>query len=134
MRIVVLEGTEDPLSIVSIPPNKTSSEPIPWKQGKLLGKGAFGAVYMAMTGHGELIAVKRIDLAAAGKELTESFQVESDLLQRLDHPNIVRFVASKVKYICCCDPEHQTLNPELGDFRDSRCDMDGIRPGRHPKP
>lgn len=75
MRIVVLVGTEDPLSIVSIPPNKTSAEPVPWKQGKLLGKGAFGAVYMAMTGHGELIAVKRIDLAAAGKELTESFQV-----------------------------------------------------------
>lgn len=46
MRIVVLEGNEDPLSIVAIPPNKSCSEPMPWKQGKLLGRGAFGSVYM----------------------------------------------------------------------------------------
>lgn len=30
-----------------------------------------------MNGEGELLAVKRIDLAAAGQELTDSFQVGS---------------------------------------------------------
>eukprot|EP00960_Hanusia_phi_P054362 762633-Hanusia_phi.AAC.2 len=56
LRLVLLEAGQDVASIVKIPPHKGCAEPMPWKQGKVLGKGAFGSVHMAMKGDGELIA------------------------------------------------------------------------------
>lgn len=56
---------------------------MPWKQGKLLGRGAFGSVHMAMTGDGSIIAVKRLTLSVADTNVQESFNMESKLLQVL---------------------------------------------------
>lgn len=47
---MALEGAEEP---------ETASGPaIRWKRGPLLGRGAFGSVWLALTLGGELLAVK----------------------------------------------------------------------------
>mmetsp|Transcript_30108 Transcript_30108/g.68910 ORF Transcript_30108/g.68910 Transcript_30108/m.68910 type:complete len:1318 (-) Transcript_30108:129-4082(-) len=97
LRVVFMEGDMDLLSFVEIPSHKGCPEPMPWKQGKLLGEGAFGAVYMGMKGDGTLIAVKRLNLESdEGKNVADSYKNEYKLLQSLDHPNIVRYISSKV--------------------------------------
>mmetsp|Transcript_58469 Transcript_58469/g.137298 ORF Transcript_58469/g.137298 Transcript_58469/m.137298 type:complete len:1524 (+) Transcript_58469:381-4952(+) len=96
LHMICLEKDQDILSLVKIPPHKGSDKPMAWKQGKMLGQGAFGSVYMAMKGDGEIIAVKRIEIPAGGTEIIDSFQTESQLLERLEHPNIVRYISSKV--------------------------------------
>jgi len=96
LHMICLDKTQDILSLVKIPPHKGSDKPMPWKQGKMLGQGAFGSVYMAMKGDGEIIAVKRIEIPAGGTEIIDSFETESQLLQRLEHKNIVRYISSKV--------------------------------------
>ncbi|KAJ1468462.1 hypothetical protein T484DRAFT_1855105 [Baffinella frigidus] len=55
----------DPCTLVKIPPHTWAPEPMGWKQGSLLGRGAFGAVHMAMTEEGDLVAVKRVSLESA---------------------------------------------------------------------
>jgi len=97
LRVVLLDGDEDLLGLVDIPPHKGCPEPMPWKQGKLLGEGAYGAVYMGMKGDGTMIAVKRLNLESDhGKIVFESYANEYQLLQTLEHPNIVRYISSKV--------------------------------------
>ncbi|CAM9816703.1 unnamed protein product, partial [Chrysoparadoxa australica] len=75
--------------------------PIRWKRGELLGKGAFGRVYTALSeSDGALLAVKCIKLRHGGegkgsncvpKEVLLRLQAELDVMSRLDHPNIVRY-------------------------------------------
>jgi hypothetical protein len=50
MDILLLEDNVDPLRLVKIPPHAGAPAPMGWKQGSLLGHGAFGSVHMAMTG------------------------------------------------------------------------------------
>lgn len=77
--------------------------PTSWTCGDLIGQGAFGSVYLGMdddTGH--LMAVKQVSLAYAGTasaakiaEHIKSLEAEVSLLQRLDHPNIVRYLGTE---------------------------------------
>ena len=69
IRFTVLETGKDVISLVRIPPHKGCLEPMSWRQGKKLGQGGFGAVYMAMNQEGELIAVKKIDLKHTNPEV-----------------------------------------------------------------
>ncbi|EKX39715.1 hypothetical protein GUITHDRAFT_61044, partial [Guillardia theta CCMP2712] len=70
---------------------------ITWKQGKLLGQGAYGSVHMGMKGDGTLLAVKRLDLSSdKGRHVFDTYNMEKTLLEKLKHPNIVRYIASKV--------------------------------------
>mmetsp|Transcript_50433 Transcript_50433/g.122979 ORF Transcript_50433/g.122979 Transcript_50433/m.122979 type:complete len:734 (+) Transcript_50433:192-2393(+) len=72
-----------------------------WRQGRLLGKGAYGAVYVILVEDGSQIAIKRVDLrpqvpGGTSEASRLAFEGESSLLQRLQHPNVVDFLASKV--------------------------------------
>ncbi|KAJ2670059.1 hypothetical protein GGI25_005958 [Coemansia spiralis] len=78
-----------------------------WIKGKLIGKGSFGHVYVALNaGTGEVIAVKQIQLprslsskANRSVQLEEAIQMmytEVELLQDLDHENIVQLLGFEV--------------------------------------
>ena len=61
----------------------------------MLGKGAFGEVYLGFEAtRGELIAVKIITFSGSlpvVQQQIKSVQEEIDLMRRLDHPNIVAY-------------------------------------------
>jgi serine/threonine protein kinase len=96
LRVVLVQDNIDPLSLVMIPPHHQCPEPMPWKQGKLLGQGAYGSVHMGMKGDGTMLAVKRLDLSSdKGRHISDTYETEKSLLQRLRHTNVVKYVASK---------------------------------------
>ena len=52
-----------------------------WIQGKLLGVGAFGSVYLGLTDTGKLLAAKRVELRGGATLYVESFEREEALLK-----------------------------------------------------
>lgn len=71
-----------------------------WKRGELLGSGSYGKVYAALDlNSGTQIAVKQVrfhgDSRRKSREV-DALQREIELLQGLDHANIV-------KYLGACD-------------------------------
>lgn len=76
-----------------------SKRVIRWQKGELLGEGGFGKVFLGMhTDTGELIAVKQVTIprenADASAKVT-ALQKEIELMQDLDHENIVRYLGSE---------------------------------------
>ena len=78
-------------------------KPRRWTKGDCLGSGSFGTVYLGLNSEtGELFAVKEVAAAAKtanenganekGSEAAEQLEQEVELLSRLQHPNIVRYV------------------------------------------
>ena len=73
-----------------------------WQRGELLGRGAFGAVYLGLNvDTGELMAVKQIEVPVGGSRMPSSVSAklrevhgEVALLQGLRHPNIVRYIGT----------------------------------------
>jgi serine/threonine-protein kinase len=65
--------------------------------GELIGQGSMGEVYRGHDrGTGEQVAIKRLKSGAQGKvdaELLVRFSREAEILQRLDHPGIVKLHA-----------------------------------------
>lgn len=60
---------------------------------EVIGEGAFGRVYKglnAMTG--QTVAIKQLPLAGANTEKLETLQKEVNLLRKLRHPNIVKYI------------------------------------------
>ncbi|XP_010528879.1 PREDICTED: mitogen-activated protein kinase kinase kinase ANP1 isoform X2 [Tarenaya hassleriana] len=85
------------------PPSSAAdmAPPIRWRKGQLIGRGAFGTVYMGMNlDSGELLAVKQVLIAAncatRGKTQTHIQELEEEvkLLKNLSHPNIVRYLGT----------------------------------------
>ena len=83
---------------------RPSKVPENWTKGELIGQGAFGSVYLGMDNDtGQLIAVKQVALGqrsgpqAAAKlaEHIRSLEAEVQLLQDLNHPNIVRYLGTE---------------------------------------
>jgi len=63
----------------------------------LLGRGGMGFVYRATDNlSGEVVAVKTLnsDVLSTEPEILERFRREGEALRRLDHPNIVKFIAA----------------------------------------
>src|SRR4051812_43187397 len=59
-----------------------------------IGRGAFGEVFRATDREtGQAVAVKRLLSGAEDPEATRRFELESRLLARVEHPNVVRYVA-----------------------------------------
>jgi mitogen-activated protein kinase kinase kinase len=77
-----------------------SNVSIRWQQGKLLGRGAFGSVYLASNmDTGTLMAVKEIhfqDVAGLLPSLYKSIQDELSIMEMLRHPNIVEYYGIEV--------------------------------------
>ncbi|KAF8064123.1 kinase-like domain-containing protein [Lyophyllum atratum] len=67
-------------------------EPLNWVRGRLIGKGKYGRVYMALDPtKGEIMAVKQIEIPQdrpGSRSLVEALKFESELLRTLSHENI----------------------------------------------
>lgn len=70
-----------------------------WVKGMIIGTGAHGSVYISLnTRTGEMMATKQITLTdplgqgQADQELVLSFKREVNILVKLSHPNIVRYI------------------------------------------
>lgn len=70
--------------------NSFNEFPLGEEDGRLLGKGAFGSVFLAIQGN-QLTAVKRLNKDAVNIE--KQFQNEVETLLRLQHPNLLRLIA-----------------------------------------
>lgn len=79
------------------PVENCKDPPLRWKRGveKVIGEGSFGKVYLGLNEiTGEMIAVKQIYLNENNeKDMTELMR-EIQLIQYLDHPNIVKFLGT----------------------------------------
>ena len=77
-------------------PNSQSRN-IQWKQGEILGQGAFGVVYLGLNiDTGELMAVKKLSLEELSNKELSALDNEINLLRRLRHPNIVRYIGTQI--------------------------------------
>eukprot|EP01012_Entosiphon_sulcatum_P042231 TRINITY_DN5620_c0_g1_i1.p1 TRINITY_DN5620_c0_g1~~TRINITY_DN5620_c0_g1_i1.p1 ORF type:complete len:487 (-),score=72.36 TRINITY_DN5620_c0_g1_i1:86-1546(-) len=78
-----------------------------YRRGHIVGEGAFGKVYQGMNKvTGELLAIKTFDLSAFRSEdvsrQIEQIEAEIDLLSKLDHENVVKYLG--------CDRKQSQLN------------------------
>eukprot|EP00217_Crustomastix_stigmatica_P008349 CAMPEP_0183794576 /NCGR_PEP_ID=MMETSP0803_2-20130417/3921_1 /TAXON_ID=195967 /ORGANISM="Crustomastix stigmata, Strain CCMP3273" /LENGTH=377 /DNA_ID=CAMNT_0026038981 /DNA_START=124 /DNA_END=1253 /DNA_ORIENTATION=- len=66
-----------------------------WLLGEELGKGAHGQVYKGIDQRsGAVVAIKEISIAGIGAVELEGIRGEIELLQRLDHENVVKYLGS----------------------------------------
>ena len=60
---------------------------------EIIGEGAFGKVYKGLNARtGETVAIKQLSLAGVNAEKLETLQKEVNLLKKLRHPNIVKYI------------------------------------------
>lgn len=65
-----------------------------WRLGEKIGSGSFGDVFQGMSDDGYLFAVKQLKIVD-DKEIANLIS-EIELMQNLDHPNIVKYLGAKV--------------------------------------
>ncbi|XP_073058061.1 mitogen-activated protein kinase kinase kinase 3-like isoform X1 [Primulina eburnea] len=69
-----------------------------WRKGKLLGRGAFGHVYLGFSSeNGQMCAIKEVKVISgeqSSRENVKQLNQEIALLSQLSHPNIVQYYGS----------------------------------------
>ena len=77
---------------------------IQWKKGDIIGRGAFGTVFMGLNlGNGELMAVKEVSMPntnhinnhVKSDQYVQALEKEIAVLSRLSHKNIVRYIGTE---------------------------------------
>ncbi|GBB83773.1 hypothetical protein RclHR1_10440006 [Rhizophagus clarus] len=79
--------------------SSSSNISLRWQQGKFIGGGAFGSVYLAVNlDTGDLMAVKEIRFQDPSSLTTlyKSVKEEMSVMEMLDHPNIVSYYGIEV--------------------------------------
>ena len=93
-KVSNVEFTKEPI----LKPPEPS--PIHWKQGNLIGEGAYGKVYECLNIEtGEILAVKHVELSGDKQTIIReisSLKKEITLLRGLKHKNIVRYITTQV--------------------------------------
>eukprot|EP01059_Diplonema_ambulator_P031861 TRINITY_DN5991_c1_g2_i2.p1 TRINITY_DN5991_c1_g2~~TRINITY_DN5991_c1_g2_i2.p1 ORF type:complete len:635 (+),score=136.86 TRINITY_DN5991_c1_g2_i2:41-1906(+) len=89
-----------------LPPSQFVAIKGQWQRGNLVGRGQYGAVYLAILPSGHVLAVKQIDAVSVATDPTarSSYLHEIEALQSLYHPNIVMY------YGASFDPEARLIN------------------------
>uniref|UniRef100_A0A8C9WA10 Mitogen-activated protein kinase kinase kinase 22 n=1 Tax=Scleropages formosus TaxID=113540 RepID=A0A8C9WA10_SCLFO len=89
-------------------PSKSPQGPVNWRLGKLLGRGAFGEVYLCYDADtGRELAVKQVPFDPECQETSKevnALECEIQLLKNLRHERIVQY------YGCLRDPERRKLS------------------------
>lgn len=91
-------GTQDEAKQYQRPrPKSAKARTINWKKGEILGQGAFGEVFLALnTDNGGLMACKQVRIGdkpmAAKEQAIHLLEQEIQVMQSLQHPNIVEYV------------------------------------------
>jgi hypothetical protein len=92
-----LDGPDSPLQAVAgtasgeLPQNVLSH----WRRGSLLGKGAYGSVFLGLLPHtSQLIAVKVLRVSSVVAAQMDSLQAELNLLRELNHVNVVQLLGA----------------------------------------
>ena len=98
-----LEGTDGAPSLAG-PGAFTDEAFIGWELRQFLGQGSFGAAYKATLRDGRTVCVKVVELVSLDPKCVERFRTEMEVMQRLNHPNIVQY------YGLMEDKEKDTLN------------------------
>ncbi|KDQ20448.1 hypothetical protein BOTBODRAFT_307461 [Botryobasidium botryosum FD-172 SS1] len=96
-RVLDTEKPED-RSLLSLAASR-SRVAIRWQQGRFIGGGAFGSVYLAVNlDSGELMAVKEIRFkdASSLSNLSKQIRDELNVMSMLHHPNIVEYYGIEV--------------------------------------
>eukprot|EP00668_Euglena_longa_P019587 GGOE01024366.1.p2 GENE.GGOE01024366.1~~GGOE01024366.1.p2 ORF type:complete len:514 (-),score=129.11 GGOE01024366.1:837-2378(-) len=67
-----------------------------WKRGNILGKGAFGNVYLGLLKDGKFMAVKTMEFGeqSSAEDLAQT-KMELDIMKTICHKNIVRYLGSE---------------------------------------
>ncbi|CAD8058805.1 unnamed protein product [Paramecium sonneborni] len=73
-----------------------------WEQGEVLGQGAFGKVFMGLQKNGQIMAVKQVFIQNQNDDRVKQLQKEIEMLSKLQHPNIVRYLG--------CEQKNQFIN------------------------
>lgn len=60
-----------------------------WQRGRLLGRGQFGSVHLALLPTGQALAVKQLDASELDEEESDTQMREIEMMRTLQHPNIV---------------------------------------------
>ncbi|XP_028659920.1 mitogen-activated protein kinase kinase kinase 22 [Erpetoichthys calabaricus] len=88
--------------------SKSPQAPVNWRLGKLLGRGAFGEVYLCYDADtGRELAVKQVPFDRDSQETSKevnALECEIQLLKNLHHERIVQY------YGCLRDPEEKKLS------------------------
>ena len=90
-------------SLISSPSTLSSNNQdeigINWKKGHMIGRGSYGAVYMVLNEtNGRFMAMKEVELGygSSDAEEVQALVTEISLLKALQHPNIVRYLGSRI--------------------------------------
>lgn len=67
----------------------------PYQIGEVIGIGAYGKVFKGLNlQNGQLVAIKQVSLNFIKEDRKGSLQSEISLLQKLEHPKIVKYIDS----------------------------------------
>jgi serine/threonine protein kinase len=85
-------GTDSSMRRIGSMHPQHEAQAIPWQKRDRIGEGGFGTVYSAVNSEtGQPLAVKVIPLGSrASKSLLRAVRQESELMQSITHPNVVR--------------------------------------------
>jgi mitogen-activated protein kinase kinase kinase len=88
-------GEMEDLNLLTHTHEQQQESPMAWIKGELIGEGTFGSVYKGMVqATGELIGIKQLGFVDGSSSEIESLRHEIDVMWKLDHPNIVRYLGT----------------------------------------
>lgn len=96
---VLDDNNQTDRSLTSLSKSSFSNVSLRWQQGQFVGGGTFGTVYAAMNlDSGYLMAVKEIRLQDPQMipQIANAIREEMQVLELLDHPNIVQYFGIEV--------------------------------------
>ncbi|CAD8151694.1 unnamed protein product [Paramecium pentaurelia] len=99
VEVIIIDNKEEELERHSL---KSDSDIHNWEQGEVLGQGAFGKVIMGLQKNGQIMAVKQVFIQNQNDDKVKQLQKEIEMLSKLQHPNIVRYIG--------CEQKNQFIN------------------------
>ncbi|CAD8149994.1 unnamed protein product [Paramecium pentaurelia] len=99
IQVIILNHSEDEQDRESLHSEQDINN---WVQGEVLGQGAFGKVIMGLQKNGQIMAVKQVYIQNFNDQRVIQLQKEIQMLSKLQHPNIVRYLG--------CEQKNQFIN------------------------